>query len=144
MALEVVLELFTKDEITLSELVHVKQRRGGSGQKDINHSVERVRMAVWGMLYVNDAGFTSRSPKGPARIMTVIVVMLATYGLTMSEKKMETLLMRRPTFSRRVYRTWPTGSRTPPRGRLDHLKKTKTDLIVFIGTPTWGVSSGPR
>ena len=55
-----------------------------------------VRRAVWGMLYADDAGIVSRSPAGLARMMTVIVEVFGAFGLTVSEKKTETLLMRTP------------------------------------------------
>ena len=47
------------------------------------------------MLYADDAGIVSRSPAGLAR-MTVIVEVFGAFGLTVSEKKTETLLMRAP------------------------------------------------
>ena len=46
-----------------------------------------VRRAVWGMLYANDAGVASISPRGLARMMDVIVVACQEFGLTVSEKK---------------------------------------------------------
>ena len=47
-----------------------------------------------GMLYADDAEIVSRSPAGLARMMTVIVEVFGAFGLTVSEKKTETLLMR--------------------------------------------------
>ena len=46
------------------------------------------------MLYADDAGVVSRSADGRARMMTIIVEVFAEFGLTVSEKKTETLLMR--------------------------------------------------
>ena len=47
------------------------------------------------MLYADDTGIVSRSPAGLlARMMTVIVEVFGAFGLTVSEKKTETLLMR--------------------------------------------------
>ena len=48
------------------------------------------------MLYADDAGIVSRSPEGLARMMAVIVEVFGAFGLTVSEKKTETLLMRAP------------------------------------------------
>ena len=45
------------------------------------------------MLYADDAGIVFRSPPGLARMMTVIVEVFGAVGLTVSEKKTETLLM---------------------------------------------------
>ncbi|CAB1096389.1 unnamed protein product [Ectocarpus sp. CCAP 1310/34] len=46
------------------------------------------------MLYADDAGVVSRSAEGLARMMTLIVEVFGEFGLTVSEKKTETLLMR--------------------------------------------------
>ena len=48
------------------------------------------------MLYADDAGIVPRSPAGLARMMTVIVEVFGAFGLTVLEKKTETLLMRAP------------------------------------------------
>ena len=53
--------------------------------------LERARRAVWGMLYADDAGVVSRSQEGLTRMMTIIVEVFG--GLTVSEKKTETLLL---------------------------------------------------
>ena len=63
--------------------------------------MDRVRKAVWGMLYADDAGVVSGSPEGLAKVMTVIVTVFEAAGLTVSEKKilvkkMETMLFRTP------------------------------------------------
>ena len=54
-----------------------------------------VQMAVWGMLYADDAGIVSKSAEGLAKMMTVIVTVSEAAGLTVSEKKTETKLLRR-------------------------------------------------
>ena len=49
------------------------------------------------MLYANDAGVVSRSQEGLTRMMTAIIVeVFGEFGLTVSEKKTETLLTRAP------------------------------------------------
>ena len=55
-----------------------------------------LRRAVWGMLYADDAGIVSKSAEGLAKIMTVIVTVLEAAGLTVSEKKTETMLLLTP------------------------------------------------
>ena len=55
-----------------------------------------VRKAVWGMLYAGDAGIVSKSAEGLAKMMSVIVTVFEAAGLTVSEKKTETMLMRTP------------------------------------------------
>ena len=48
------------------------------------------------MLYADDAGIASKSAEGLAKMMTVVVTALAAAGLTVSEKKTETMLLRTP------------------------------------------------
>ena len=48
-------------------------------------TLEMARRAVWGMLYADDAGVVSTSPRGLARMMDVIVVACQEFGLTVSE-----------------------------------------------------------
>ena len=55
-----------------------------------------VRRAVWGMLYANDAGIVSKPAEGLAKTMIVIVTVFEAAGLTVSEKKTETMLLRTP------------------------------------------------
>ena len=45
------------------------------------------------MLYADDAGVVSKSADGLARMMTIIVEVFREFGLTVSERKTETLLM---------------------------------------------------
>ena len=54
-------------------------------------TLEMVRRAVWGMLYADDGGVVSTSPRGLTRLMGVIVVACLEFGLTVSEKKTETM-----------------------------------------------------
>ncbi|CAB1108915.1 unnamed protein product [Ectocarpus sp. CCAP 1310/34] len=51
-------------------------------------------LAAWGMLYADDADVVLRSAGGLARMMTIIVDVFGESGLTVSEKKTETLLIR--------------------------------------------------
>jgi len=48
------------------------------------------------MLYADDAGIASKSAEGLAKMMTVIVTVFEAVGLTVSEKKTETMLLRTP------------------------------------------------
>ena len=48
------------------------------------------------MLYAEDAGIVSNSAEGLAKMMTVIVAVFEAPGLTVSEKKTETMLLRTP------------------------------------------------
>ncbi|CAB1116295.1 unnamed protein product [Ectocarpus sp. CCAP 1310/34] len=91
--LEVVVIRFSEDYVVLRNLVCLEEGKteaGGGGETPL----DRVRRAVWGMLYADDAGVVSRSAEGLARMMTIIVEVFGEFGLTVSEKKTETLLMR--------------------------------------------------
>ena len=91
-ATEVVLVRFSEDETILKDLVYLEEEAGvGAGTP-----LERARRAVWGMLYADDAGVVSRSQEGLTRMTTTIVEVFGESGLTVSEKKTETLLMRAP------------------------------------------------
>ena len=91
-ATEVVLVRFSEDDTILKDLVYLEEEAGvGAGTP-----LERARRAVWGMLYADDAGVVSRSQEGLTRMMTTIVEVLGKFGLTVSEKKTETLLTRAP------------------------------------------------
>ena len=91
-AIEVVLVRFIEDDIILKNLVYLEEEAGvGAGTP-----LERARRAIWGMLYADDADVVSRSQEGLRRMMTIIVEVLGAFGLTMSEKKTDTLLMRAP------------------------------------------------
>ena len=91
-AIEVVLVRFSEDDTILKNMVYLEEEAGvGAGTP-----LERARRAVWGMLYADDVGVVSRSQEGLTRMMTTIVEAFGAFGLTVSEKKTETLLMRAP------------------------------------------------
>ena len=49
---------------------------------------------LWGMFYANDGGVVSRSPEQLRKMMEVIVVVCAAFGLTVSEAKTEIVCFR--------------------------------------------------
>ena len=83
--LHIVLLRFSEDEGIMANLVHVEE----DWQTE---PMDRVRKAVWDMLYADDAGVVSKSPEGLTKMMTVIVTVFEEAGLTVSEKKTETML----------------------------------------------------
>ena len=65
----------------LAELVHLKEPPTSKGpQPDVHH----VRVAVWGMLYADDAHIVSQSPRVLAKVMEVILEVCRAFGLTVS------------------------------------------------------------
>ena len=91
-ATEVILVRFSEDDTILKDLVYLDEEAGVGAETPL----ERARRAVWGMFYADDASVVSRSQEGLARMMTTIVEVFGEFGLTVSEKKTETLLMRAP------------------------------------------------
>ena len=91
-AIGAVLVRFSENDTILKDLVYLEEEVGvGAGTP-----LERARRAVWGMLYADDAGVVSRSQEGLTRMTTIIVEVFEAFGLTVSEKKTEALLMRAP------------------------------------------------
>ena len=48
---------------------------------------------LWGMPYADDAGIVSRSSEGLERMMTVIVTACSSFGLTVSEAKIDIMCL---------------------------------------------------
>ena len=74
----------------LKGLAHLDDDGAGENTEPLN----RVRSAVWGMFYADDAGVVSKSAEGLAKTMTVIVNVFEAAGLTVSEKKAESMPLR--------------------------------------------------
>lgn len=66
----------------------------GTGDTE-EDALTKVRCALWGMLYVDDAGIVSRSSEGLENDMTVVVEVYEAFSLAVSENKTES--MRLPT-----------------------------------------------
>eukprot|EP00752_Nemacystus_decipiens_P012931 g11445.t1 len=88
--LEVIVTRLSQDEVTMRDLVYLEEEARGDGGTQL----DRVRREVWGMLYADDAGFMSKSGEGLAKMMTIIVEVFREFGLTVSERKTLTLVMR--------------------------------------------------
>ena len=56
--------------------------KGGDGRPRKEGTLEMVRRTVWRVLYADDAGVVSGSPRGLTRMMDVIVVACQEFGLT--------------------------------------------------------------
>ena len=88
----VVLQRFAGDPLIVSDLVYLDDApKGEDGRPRKEGTLEMVRRAVRGMLYADDAGVVSTSPRGLTRMMGVIVVTCQEFGLTVSEKKTEAM-----------------------------------------------------
>ena len=69
-----------------------KKGAGGWGEATAGESV--LATPLWGMLYADDAGVISQSPEQLRKMMGVIVVVCAAFGLTVSEAKTEIMCLR--------------------------------------------------
>ncbi|CAB1116848.1 unnamed protein product [Ectocarpus sp. CCAP 1310/34] len=77
--LEVVVIRFCEDDVVPRSLVSLEEGKteaAAGGETPL----DRVRRAVWGMLYADDAGVVSRSAEGLARMMTTIVEVFGSSG----------------------------------------------------------------
>ena len=71
----------------MRDLVHLEEDLEENAAGVSSDPLACVRRAVWGMLYADDAGIVSKSAKGLAKMMTVIVKVFEATGLTVSEKE---------------------------------------------------------
>ena len=69
-----------------------EKRGGGAGEATVGESV--LATTLCDMLYADDAGVVSQSPEQLRKIMGVIVVVCAAFGLTVSEAKTEIMCLR--------------------------------------------------
>ena len=84
----VVLQRFAEDPLIVPDLVYLHDApKDEDGRPRKEGTLEMVRRAVWGMLYADNAGVVSTSPRGLTRMMCVIVVACQELGLTVSEKR---------------------------------------------------------
>ena len=84
----VVLQRFAEDPLIVSDLVYLDDAPKGEDDRPREEgTLKMVRRAVWGMLYADDTGVVSTSPRGLTRMIDVILVACQEFGLTVSEKK---------------------------------------------------------
>ena len=82
-----VLQRFAEDPLIVSDLVYlVDAPKGEDGRPRKEGTLEMVRRTVWGMLYADDAGVVSTSPRGLTKMMSVIGVTCQEFGLTVRKK----------------------------------------------------------
>ena len=85
---------FKADEGIMDALVHLRKKRGAGGQGEATAGESVLATPLWGMLYADDAGVVSRSPEQLRKMMEVIVVVCAAFGLTVSEAKTKAMCLR--------------------------------------------------
>ena len=80
------------DKSLMDALVHLRKKREawGRGEATVGESV--LAMPLWGMLYADDAGVVPQSPEQLRKMIGVMVVVCAAFGLTVSEAKTEVII----------------------------------------------------
>ena len=85
---------FKADKGIMDVLVHLRKKRGRGGRGEATAGESVLATPLWGILYGDDAGVVSQSPEQPRKMMGVIVVVCASFGLTASEAKTEIMCLR--------------------------------------------------
>ena len=85
---------FKADEGIMDALVHLRKKRGAGGRGEATAGESILATPLWGMLYADDAGVVSRSAEQLRKMMEVIVVVCAAFGLTVLEAKTEIMCLR--------------------------------------------------
>ena len=85
---------FKADKSIMDALVHPRKKRGAGGRGEATVGVSVLATTLRGMLYADDAGVVSQSPKQLREMMGVIVVVCAAFGLTVSEAKTKIMCLR--------------------------------------------------
>ena len=85
---------FKADTGIMDALVHLRKKRGTGGRGEATAGESVLATPLWGMLYADDARVVSRSPEKLRKMMGVIVVVCAVFGLTVLEDKTEIMCLR--------------------------------------------------
>ena len=78
----------------MDALVHLRKKRGARGRGEGTAGESVLATMLWDMLYADDAGVVSQSLEQLRKMMGVIVVVCAAFGLTVSEAKTEITCLR--------------------------------------------------
>ena len=85
---------FKPDKGIMDASVHPRKKKGAKGHGESTTGESVLVTPLWGMIYADDAGVVSRSPEQLRRMMGVIVLVCAAFGLTVSEAKTEIMCLR--------------------------------------------------
>ena len=85
---------FKADKGIMNALVHLRKKRGAGGRGKATAGESVLATPLWGMLYADTAGIVSQSHEELRKIMGVIVVVCAAFGLTVSEVNTEIMCLR--------------------------------------------------
>ena len=85
---------FKADKDIMDALVYLRKKKGAGGRGEATAGEPVLATLLWGMPYADDAGAVSQSPEQLRKMMGVIVVMCAAFGLAVSEAKTEIMCLR--------------------------------------------------
>ena len=83
---------FKADKGIMDALVHLRKKRGAGRRGEATAGESVLATPLWGMLYADDAVVVSQSPEQLKKMMGVIVVVCAAFGLPVSEAKTEIIM----------------------------------------------------
>ena len=92
---------FKADKGIMDALIHLRKKTGAGGRGQATAGEAILATPLWGMLYADGAGVVSRSPEQLGKMMRVVVVVCAAFGLVSQVKTKIMCLARR-------------GCRSPP------------------------------
>ena len=81
-----------KDALDALALLRKKTGAGGAGEAAAREPA--LATSPWGMLYADNTGIVSQSPDKLRKMMGMIIVVCAGFGLTVSEAKTEIMCLR--------------------------------------------------
>ena len=85
---------FKADRGIMDALVHLRKKKGAGGRGKATAGESVLATPLWGMLYADDAGVVSQSPEQLRKMMGVVVVVCAAFGLAVLEVKTEIMCLR--------------------------------------------------
>ena len=85
---------FKADKGMMDASVHLREKRGAGGRGEATAGESALATPIWGMLYADDAGVVSQSTEQLRKMVGVIVVVCAPFGLTVSEAKTGIMCLR--------------------------------------------------
>ena len=78
----------------MDALVHLRKKMGTGGRGEATAEESVLATPIWGMFCADDAGVVSQSPEQLRKMMGMVVVVCAAFGLTVSEAKTEIMCLR--------------------------------------------------
>ena len=85
---------FKADKGIMDALVHLRKKTGVGGRGEVTAKDSILATPLWDMLYGDDAGVVSQLPEQLRKMMGVIVVVCAAFGLTVSKAKTAIMCLR--------------------------------------------------